>query len=68
MSKTKAPGVTPEWSEAFHNLKPAEKVDLARYIGVTLRTVQNWAAGTCVPSRMAAKKIPAAFKRMGGRA
>lgn len=68
MSKIKAPGGTPEWSEAFHNLKPAEKVDLARYIGVTLRTVQNWAAGTCGPSRMAAKKIPAAFKRMGGRA
>jgi len=68
MSKTKAPGVIPEWSEAFHDLTPAEKVQLAKRIGVTLRTVQNWAAGTCGPSRMAAKKIPAAFKRMVGRA
>jgi DNA-binding XRE family transcriptional regulator len=58
----------PEWVDAYNALTPAEKVQLAKRIGVTLRTVQNWAAGTCSPSRMAAKKIPAAFKRMGGRA
>ena len=68
MDKTTAPGHIPEWAKTFHDLNADEKRDLARRIGVTVRAVQNWAAGKSKPSPMAARKIPAAFRRMGGRA
>jgi plasmid maintenance system antidote protein VapI len=67
MSKPKDPGDIPEWSETFLALTAEEKRKIAHYIGVTVRTVQKWASGT-KPSPMAAKKIPAAFRRMGGAA
>ena len=64
MSKTKAPDDIPEWAGTVQSMCGADKRKIARKIGVTVRTVQKWATGT-KPSPMAARKIPAAFQRMG---
>ena len=68
MSKTEAPGVIPEWAKAFHDLSTSERMELALAIGVSERTVQNWAKGRSKPNRATAEAIRRAFRRMGGRA
>lgn len=66
MSKTEAPGVIPEWAKQFSDLSGEERGRLALEIGVTERTVRNWAQGRSKPCRAIADAIRRAFRRMGG--
>ena len=68
MTKHTEPGVIPEWAQQFHDLSTVERMQLALAIGVTERTIQNWAKGRSKPNRATAEAIRRAFRRMGGKA
>ena len=58
----------PAWADAFIGMTELDKSKIAGYIGVSIRTIYNWASGKTVPKRATADAIRRAFRRMGGRA
>ena len=65
MDNTTAPGVIPEWAPFFQRMSPNERLRAAIAIGVTPRTIDNWATGRTLPTRNHAEAIRKAAKKWG---
>jgi len=64
MQNTAGPGDTPEWKVLAAALSPAQRVSFAESIGVTERTVKNWADGKTTPNERVVQRI-AKMQRRG---
>jgi len=57
MQNTAGPGDIPEWKVLVVALSPAQRVAFAESIGVTERTVKNWADGKTMPNERVVQRI-----------
>ena len=57
MRPKKAPDVTPEWGAEFLALSTADRFKISQALGVTERTVFNWAKGKTIPSKASADAV-----------
>ena len=63
MEKQKAPDVTPEWKTRILSMSPYQKTVFGLALGVTQRTVSNWADGKSKPSDATERRIVAQIKK-----
>jgi hypothetical protein len=64
MEKQKAPDVTPEWKTTLIAMLPYKRVLLAVSLGVTERSIFNWAKGISHPSPMMVQRIISQLKKI----
>lgn len=63
MQKAKGPGDIPEWKGYLENLTPFRRGLFAQKLGITDRTVFNWANGVTTPSEAMRERIAKIIKR-----
>lgn len=63
MQKAGGPGDIPEWKDHIESLTPFQRALFAQKLGITDRTVFNWANGVTSPTEAMVERITALIKR-----
>lgn len=67
MQNDAGPGDIPEWKAKLSDLTPAKRVKFAESLGVTDRTVKNWADGKARPNDRTIKRVLKALRHADGK-